>query len=60
MEARAEERQMAKEKIGTHERQMMTGDIPGVDSRIMDPRAGSAQKVTKLNKTRIASIPVPT
>ena len=58
-EARAEDYVMAKEKVTSHEKRMMAGQVDGVDSKILDPRAGSAQRVTRLTKTRVASIPVP-
>jgi len=58
-EARAEEYSMAKEKVYSHEKRMMAGQVDGVDTSILDPRAGSAQRVTRLTKSRVPSIPVP-
>jgi len=58
-EARSEERQMAQAQIGIHERQVTSGNIPGVDHKVLNPRHGSAQSVTRLTKSRVPSIPVP-
>ena len=58
-EARAEERQAAKQAIGVHEKQIQSGSLPGVDANVFNPRHGSAQSVSRLTKSRVPSIPVP-
>lgn len=59
MEARAEDGVRAKQAIGANERQLKSGEIPGVDTGLFDPRHPKARAVSGLTKTRIATIPVP-
>ena len=59
LEARAEDREMARAQIGAHEKQIASGNLPGVDHKVLNPRHGSAQSVTKITKTRVPTIPVP-
>lgn len=59
LEAREEDRVRAKQTVGANERQIKSGEIPGVDTTLFDPRNRHAQAVTRLTKTRIPTIPVP-
>ena len=59
LEARAEEQATAKQAIGVNEKKLASGQIDGVDSRVLDPRAGSAQGISSIKKTRVPTIPVP-
>lgn len=55
LEARAEERQAARQQIGVETNKMITGNVDGVDQRIL----GVDQKKTFMTKERIPSMPVP-
>lgn len=55
LEARAEERNAARQQIGIETNKMLTGQVDGVDPRIL----GVDQKKTFMTKERIPSMPVP-
>jgi hypothetical protein len=55
LEARAEERQAANMQIRTETNKMITGQVDGVDSRIL----GVDKAKTFMTKERIPSMPVP-
>lgn len=55
LEARAEERNAARMQIGVETNKMISGNIDGVDPRIL----GVDQKKTFMTKERIPSMPIP-
>jgi len=56
LEARQEEREMARQAVGGNTRSLSSGEIPGVS---LDTQHPSARKVTGLTREVIRGIPVP-